>query len=108
MPKILLIVLMSLHGFLHVIGFIKAFDLAPVTQLTQVVSKPNGILWLVTTLFFVAAILLLYLRNDTWWILAVIAVFVSQYLIITAWHDAKWGTVANAIILIATIMRYRI
>ncbi|MBK9985155.1 MAG: hypothetical protein IPP15_22820 [Saprospiraceae bacterium] len=107
MLKVILIVLMMLHGFIHLIGFTKAFNLAPVTQLTQVVSKPNGILWMLATLLFVSAALLIFLRKDAWWILAVMAVFVSQYLIITTWQDAKWGTVANVFILIATLLQFK-
>jgi hypothetical protein len=36
---------------------------------------------------------------QVWWIVAAAAVTVSQFLIATAWTDARFGTIANVIVL---------
>jgi len=46
---------------------------------------------------------LIFLKADWWWIFAFIAIVSSQILIISSWQDARFGTIANVIILIATI-----
>ena len=48
--------------------------------------------------------MLLILKKDYWWMVALGATVVSQILIITVWQDAKFGTIANAIILIAALL----
>jgi hypothetical protein len=46
------------------------------------------------------------MKKDEWWIPGVIAVITSQLLIFTAWQDAKFGTIANVIILVAAILSF--
>ncbi len=104
--KFILPTLMMLHGLIHLLGFVKAFNLAPVSQLVQPISKGQGIFWLFTALVFVCAALFFLLKNDSWSVMAIVAVLLSQYLIYNAWEDAKWGTVANTIILVAAIIGY--
>ncbi len=41
-----------------------------------------------------------------WWLTAINALVISQYLIFTNWHDAKAGTIANVIILAIAIIGY--
>jgi hypothetical protein len=47
-------------------GFVKAFQLAEVSQLTQNIHKPIGLLWLISTLLFITAAAIFLLNND-WW-----------------------------------------
>jgi hypothetical protein len=49
---------------------------------------------------------MLLFKNDKWWIVGIIAAVISQALIVTSWQDAKFGTIANVIILIAAIIGY--
>lgn len=104
--KIILLILLTLHGLIHLLGFSKAFNLAAVTQLTQPISKANGVLWLIAALLFALTALLLLLQKDTWWIYAAVAVLLSQYLIFTSWQDAKFGTLANVVIAIAALIGF--
>ena len=60
-------------------------------------------LWLLTAFLFIAATILFLVKNQSWPIFGFVAVIISQVLIISTWHDAKFGTIANAIILIAAI-----
>lgn len=42
-------------------------------------------------------------QKDSWIYFAITAVVLSQILIINSWQDAKFGTIANVIILLVTI-----
>ncbi len=102
--QIFLIVLMLVHGLIHLLGFVKAFDLLKVAKLTQNISKPVGILWLLAMLLFVISAILYYFDKDYWWIAGTAAVIISQILIILFWKDAKFGTIANVILIIPLLM----
>lgn len=93
-----------IHGLLHLMGFSKAFGYGNITQLTKNISKPAGILWLVTAILFVIAAIFFLFKKESWPAIAFIAIIISQVLIITAWKDAKWGTIANIIIFIVALV----
>lgn len=95
--------LISIHGLIHLMGFAKAFGYGNISQLTKYISKNTGICWLTTCLLFSAACIGFFLKKDWWPVLAIAAVVISQVLIFSAWTDAKFGTIANAIILLFTI-----
>jgi hypothetical protein len=105
MARYIISILLFLHGIIHIIGFVKAFSLAPVPQVTKLISKPHGILWLLAALLFVLAAILCTLRKD-WWMFAVPAIILSQYLITSIWADAKFGTIANIILLAACVLSF--
>jgi hypothetical protein len=92
-----------LHGLIHLMGFAKAFNLGNVTQLSKEITKPLGWLWLIVACLFVVTTILLLLKNGSWFILGIIAAIISQFLIITVWKDAKFGTIANVLVLFACI-----
>jgi len=100
MPKLALTILLALHGAIHLLGFAKGFGLAEVAALKQPVSRAGGALWLVAALLFVAAAVLLHAAPGRWWVAAAPALLLSQALILGAWSDARFGTVANAIVLV--------
>ena len=101
--RTLLFFVIVVHGLIHLLGFVKAFRLAPVSQLAQDISRPAGLFWLLAAALFLAAGALLIARNDSWWIPAAVAVAISQVLVIAAWGDARFGTVANVIVLLALV-----
>jgi hypothetical protein len=94
------------HGLIHLLGFVKAFGLSDVKQRTQPISKPFGVLWLLAFIFFVLAAIMFSFKHSYWWLFCVLAVVSSQVLIISFWQDAKFGTIANVIILMAAIIGY--
>ncbi|HLP48237.1 MAG TPA: hypothetical protein VK469_20000 [Candidatus Kapabacteria bacterium] len=103
MLKIIFAIILVFHGLIHLMGFAKAFDLSKIDALTQPISKPVGLLWLLACLLFLATLIVFLGHYDSWWIIAALAVIISQTLIIFSWHDAKFGTIANLIILLAVI-----
>jgi hypothetical protein len=106
MLKFLFAGIVLVHGLIHAMGFAKAFQYGNITQLTREISKPAGSLWLFTTLLFVAAASLFLLKKESWPYIAVVAVILSQVLIISVWKDAKFGTIANLIILLVAIAAF--
>ncbi|MGQ9644807.1 MAG: DUF6544 family protein, partial [Ignavibacterium sp.] len=95
-----------LHALIHLLGFLKAFQFAEINQLTQQISKPVGMLWLIAFLLLAASAIQFILDKDIWWIAAVIGIILSQILIILYWQDAKFGTIPNIIILLVAIASF--
>jgi hypothetical protein len=97
--SIVLVGLVIVHGLIHSMGFVKAFDLAEVSELTLDISRPVGALWLITAVLFVSVAVLFVARRERWWVLAVPTVVLSQALIIGSWQDSMFGTLPNILIL---------
>lgn len=95
-----------MHGLIHFMGFAKAFQYADIQALTKEISKPAGVLWIITAFLFIAVTVFLVANKSWWWLPAVPAVVLSQILITHVWSDAKWGTIANTIILVAAILSF--
>ena len=95
-----------IHGLVHLLGFATAFNLLTVTELTQPVSRPGGILWLQAALLFLFVAAGMLMKKNWWWMLAILAVILSQILIIGHWQDAKFGTFLNILILCAAFVGY--
>lgn len=92
------------HGLIHIMGFTKAFNLADIEQLTQDISRPAGLFWLAAGLLFILTVVLYLIQVDSWWIISLPAILISQSLIIMSWQDAKFGTIVNIIVLGVTVI----
>jgi hypothetical protein len=79
-------------------GFAKAFSYAELTNLTMPITKPFGILWMLAAFLFVTSAIVFLLKKNYWWMIAIPATIISQFAILGSWTDAKFGTIANAII----------
>ncbi len=104
--RIAILVLITVHGLIHLTGFVKAFHFSEMNQLTIDISKPVGLMWLTATLLFINSAILILLKKDYWFILSIAAVVISQIIILLSWHDAWFGTFANVMILIASVIGY--
>ncbi len=104
--KIILTLILVFHGLIHFMGFAKAYDMGNIANFTKHISKPMGLLWLLTGLLLIVSGILYFMRKETWPMLAIIAVVLSQVLIFMVWKDAKFGTIANVIILMVGISAY--
>lgn len=104
--RIALIILIGIHGIIHLFGFLKAFELSEFIAISQPISKTFGIFWLSAFLLFAITIIFYSAHYDYWWLSGFLAVIVSQLLIFNYWSDAKFGTIANLIVLFATIVGY--
>ena len=106
MPKYLLAFIILIHGLIHLMGFAKAFNYGNITQISKEISKPSGMLWLLAAFLFIAATILFLLKKDAWMFVGLAAVIISQILIFTVWKDAKFGSIANIIILVAAVISW--
>jgi len=99
-------VIVIIHGLIHLMGTVKGFGWAEVSQLTEPIGTALGVAWFVATLLVVVAGVLLLAKVRWWWGVAAVAAVVSQTVILTAWSDAKAGTIPN--VLLALVAAYGI
>lgn len=104
--RIVLSLLIGIHGVIHLFGFLKAFGLSEFKAISQPISVPLGILWLLAFLAFAAILVLMLIHCKFWWVMGFLAVLLSQVLIIIYWNDAKFGTVLNIIIFASVFIAY--
>ncbi|MCL6461676.1 hypothetical protein SAMN05444372_11291 [Flavobacterium micromati] len=106
MLKYILSFFIVIHGLIHFIGFAKAFNFGTISQISKEISKPVGLLWLGTAFLFLFVTILFLLKKEAWMIVGITAIVISQLLIFAVWKDAKFGTIANIIILVAVLLNY--
>jgi hypothetical protein len=97
----LVVVLLAVHGLIHVMGFAKAFGYAELPQLTQPVSRVMGVAWLAAGLLVVASAVMIVASPRSLWIVGAVALVISQAVIFSAWSDARAGTIVNVVLLVA-------
>lgn len=95
---------MLIHGLIHFMGFAKAFHYGDMKQLSLPISKPVGVIWMLVAFLFVATFILYLFKKDHWWVFALLAVVLSQVVMMMSWKDAKFGSIANILILIIAIL----
>lgn len=93
-----------IHGMIHLIGFVKAFDYARLSAFTTYISRAAGLAWLLVTLLFLVTAFLYVRSSNAWVYTGIMAVTISQVLILMAWRDARAGTIVNAILLLVILV----
>ena len=109
MFKFVLVAIIIIHGLIHLIGFAEAFRWMPTPQFTKHISHAAGIAWLLTALLFLVSVGLLIAADLHWWQVLCAAILISQFLIFLFWlfwHDAKWGTWPNVILLVVAVAAF--
>jgi hypothetical protein len=104
--KIIIPAFLFLHGAIHLMGFAKAFGYAEIENIYAGISKTSGLFWLLAFFLFMASGIALLAKADWWYLISFAAVLLSTVLIITVWKDAKFGTIANVIILAVAVIGY--
>lgn len=97
--RFLLIAVLMMHGMIHLMGAAKAFQWAEIKELSLPISRSWGYVWLAAAALFMIAALAEMLHFKSWSYPALLAVLVSQVLVLAFWQDAKWGSVLNLILL---------
>ncbi len=98
--KYLFVILVFVHGLIHLFGFAKAFNLAQFEQMSLDISRIQGVAWFGVFILFAVTGEALISKADWWYWVAIITVFISTILIILNWSDAKAGAIPNLIILV--------
>ncbi len=100
-PRFIVVVLLTGHGLIHLLGAAKGFGWAEVNQLTQPIGPAAGALWLSAAVLVLATAALLATGPPTWWwAVAGAAAVTSQAAIATSWSDAKAGAVINVLLIL--------
>jgi hypothetical protein len=89
------------HALIHLMGFAKAFGYAQLPQLAIPISRPMGVVWLLATVLLLTAAAALWVAPHAFWLIGGVGVVVSQVAIVASWGDARFGTLANVVVLIA-------
>ncbi len=103
--RIALVLLLVVHGLIHALGVASSWKLATVPQLSgrATFALPDaiaGALWLIAGVALLGAAVMVGLRSGSWWLVAAIGAVTSQVMIVQAWHDARFGTVANLLLVL--------
>lgn len=94
-----------LHAFVHLTGFVHAFSLVEVSGLTGSISSSMGVVWLLAGLVVLAtAGSWIAAPRQAWW-LGAVALVLSQVAIVSAWDDAKLGTLVNGLLFLGVVHR---
>ncbi len=101
-----IVLLLLLHGLVTLLGFLKSIKPEWIRQLKEQIPTFHGLLWLVAALLFLFAAVALVAEKLQWWMFALPAVLISQAMVIRFWQDAKFGTLANVILLAAIFLAF--
>jgi len=88
----------TLHALIHFMGVAKGFGFAELPQLTQPIGRGMGLLWLAAGVVLLVAAVMVKTHPRSWFWVGSLGVVLSQLVILTAWSDARFGTVANVLI----------
>ena len=102
--RIALAAFIALHALIHLPGPAKAFGWTDVNQRRAPIAPAAGLLWLLAAVLLIAAAVGVALGVPRWWYPALPGLLLSQGLIVTAWGDARFGTLANVLIAIPLLV----
>lgn len=101
--KICFGLLIVIHGAIHLMGFFKAMGSDTFSPIKTPISFPLGLLWLFSCVLFLLAGFFLLVNRDSWPLLLLVAAVLSQLLIISVWKDARFGSLANLLIVLISL-----
>lgn len=95
---------MAFHGFIHFLGFLKAYEWMELKELPLQISRDAGMLWLLAGIGILVVTIGYAWQVNYWWYLGMgIAIF-SQVLIILYWGEAKFGTLPNVVLFCLSLL----
>jgi hypothetical protein len=106
MFRLFFIFVLLAHGLIHLLGFVKAFEIAEIKDLQIVISRQIGLWWLFACLLLITTSILYLIENQYWWLLGMIGALLSQILIMYFWNETRFGTIPNLLILIASLIGF--
>lgn len=101
--KITFLIIVLVHALIHLLGFVKGFKIKEIKELTTPVSQTMAVAWLIAALLLLTFAIMYASHADYAWLVGAIALSISQLLIILFWKDAKFGTIPNILIAVASI-----
>lgn len=104
--RIAFLVIVFVHGLIHLLGFVKGFGIREIKELTLPISRPMGVLWLTSAVLLMSYSLLYFVNSKYSWLLGFLSVIISQMLVFVFWEDAKMGTIPNILVLLVSIVAF--
>ena len=108
----ILVPLLVLHALIHLLGVplawggtVAGMAGGTLVPLGDVALRIAGVAWLGACLALLIAALGVAFGRDWWRPVAIVAVMLSQALIVVWWPDARAGTLANILILAIVVWR---
>jgi len=102
--KIAFFALVALHGFIHVIGVVKAFSPERLAGFKKPVSRGWAMGWLLGFLGMGSLAVAFAFGASWWWFLAFPAAIWSQVCIFFFWREARYGTLPNVVVVAAALL----
>jgi len=110
--NVLAAIYLIVHGLIHLIGFVTNFQIAEIEEITysttvlagrleigDVGTRVLGIAWLLVAVAFVISGVAIFFSPPWWWSFTLAVTGVSLVLSILGWPDARFGVLANVVIL---------
>jgi len=112
MIKWFLTAIIFVHGLIHLIGVVSGLGIAKIEgfsgntliPLSGTLQTIFGVIWLIPVILFLIAATGLALNRQWWRMVAIGAAVISQILVIIWWPDAKFGTIANVLIVAGALL----
>jgi hypothetical protein len=104
--KIFFFLLILFHALIHILGFLKGFQILELKEFTLTINKPMGLIWLGTTLILISAAIFFAIDHPHWWLFAFSGILFSQILIFIFWNDAKFGSFPNILIFLVALVAF--
>ncbi|PSL07248.1 DUF6544 family protein [Cecembia rubra] len=100
------LIIIGLHALIHLLGFVKGFQVFDLKDFPLQISKSTGLIWLGA--FFILAVTIVFylIRHPFWWLFGFAGLILSQILIIGQWTDAKFGSIPNIILFLIVIIAF--
>jgi hypothetical protein len=110
---VLAAIYLIVHGVIHLIGFVVNFQIAEMEDIAykttvlagkldvgDVGTRLLGAAWLLVAVAFVVSGVTIFSSPTWWWSYTLAVTLVSLALTILGWPDARFGVLANVIILV--------
>ena len=104
--RIAFLLLLVLHAIVHMLWFAHSLGWISLDYFRKDIPAMVGFSWLLAALFFLWAAALLGRKKPNWFQPALIGVLISQMWIFSAWQDTKFGSLANLLVLIGTLVGF--
>ncbi len=104
--RLIFALMLMIHSAIHLLGFLKAFNLARIPELQADVSRIAGVFWLTAFILFGGAAIAYLLKNGNWHLLALPGLVISTILLIGAWSDARFGLLPNLVVLLVLFVSF--
>ena len=101
------------HGIIHLIGFVVFWQIAEIEDISykttvlagrldigDVGMRILGVVWLLITVAFVIAGVAIFFSPPWWWSFTLAVTIASLIVTLLGWPDARYGVLANIIILV--------